>query len=85
AYGKVVAALVAEKSPRLTMIGSTTMGMDLAAWLAAKTGQEFVAFVSNLAVDDGELVATSQLYAGKMMAEVAPEGERLVAAVLAGA
>lgn len=85
AYGKVIATLVTEKSPRLTMVGSTTMGMDLGAWLAAKTGQDFVAYVSNLAVDGDTLVATSQLYAGKMMAEVAPEGEQLVAAVLAGA
>ncbi|MFQ5419493.1 MAG: electron transfer flavoprotein subunit alpha/FixB family protein [Anaerolineae bacterium] len=85
AYGKVIAALVAEKSPRLTMIGSTTMGMDLGAWLAAKTGQDFVAYVADLTAADGELVATSRLYAGKMTAEVAPEGERVVTAVLASA
>lgn len=85
AYGKVIAALVAEYAPRLTMIGSTTMGMDLAAWLAAKTNQSFVATVSDLAVEEGDLVATSRLFAGKMTAEVVPEGQQTVVAVLAGA
>jgi electron transfer flavoprotein alpha subunit len=84
AYSKVIAALVTEKSPRLTMIGSTTMGMDIGAWLAAKTNQQFVAYVADLAAADGDLVATSQLYAGKLTAEVALEGAS-VTAVLAGA
>jgi electron transfer flavoprotein alpha subunit len=83
-YGKIITALVADKAPRLTMIGSTSMGMDLAAWLAVKTGQEFIAFVSDLAAADGELLVTSRLYAGKIMAEVALGGAQLVAAVSAG-
>ncbi len=85
AYGRVLAALVEEKSPRLTMIGSTAIGMDLGAWLAAKTGQDFVAFVSDIAVEDGELVATSNLFAGKMSAEVEAGDDGVVTAVLAGA
>ncbi len=85
AYGKVIAALVAEKSPRLTMVGSTAMGMDLGAWLAAKTGQDFVAFVADIVADGGNLQATSNLYAGKMSAVVQAEGKQLVTAVLAGA
>ncbi len=85
AYGRVLAALVAEKSPRLTMIGSTAVGMDLGAWLATKTGQAFVAFVSDIAAEEGNLVVTSNLFAGKMSAEVEPEGDGVVTAVLAGA
>jgi len=85
AYGKVLEALIAEREPRLTIVGSTTMGMDLAAWLAAKTEAEFVAFVKDLAVSDGALVATSQLYSGKIMAEVEATKDRVITAVLAGA
>ena len=36
AYGKVIEALVKEKSPRLVMFGWTATGMDLAAWLSAR-------------------------------------------------
>ncbi|HFE66964.1 MAG TPA: electron transfer flavoprotein subunit alpha/FixB family protein [Chloroflexi bacterium] len=85
AYGRVLAALVEEKSPRLTMIGSTAVGMDVGAWLAAKTGQDFVAYVSDIALEDGELVATSNLFAGKMSAEVEAGDDGAVTAVLAGA
>ena len=85
AYGKVIADIVADKAPRLTMIGSTAVGMDLGAWLAAKLDQDFVAFVSDIAVDGGDLTVTSNLYAGKMTAVVQPEGEQVVTAVLAGA
>ena len=59
AYGKVVAALVEEKAPKVTMFGSTSMGMDLAAWLSAKNGQACLAYVNNLAFEGGALVATS--------------------------
>ena len=84
AYGNVAAALITEKSPRVTLVGSTSIGMDLGAWLAAKCGCDFVAYTSDLAVEDGDVVATSNLYAGKVSAEVVPAGDRIVAAVLAG-
>lgn len=85
AYGQTIAALVAEKSPKLTMFGNTSMGMDLAAWLSAKTGQPCLAYVNNLAVEDETLVATSQIYAGKMMADSVPDGNSAIVSVLAGA
>jgi electron transfer flavoprotein alpha subunit len=85
ASGKIVEALISEKSPRLTMIGSTSMGMDLAAWLSVKIGQPCVAYVNSLALDGDDLVATSQVYAGKMEAEVVPEGNSAIVTILAGA
>lgn len=84
AYGRVIAALVAEKSPRITMFGNTSQGMDLAAWLSAKTGQPCIAYVNNLAVEAGTLTATSQIYGGKIMAEATPDGDGVIVAVLAG-
>lgn len=85
AYGKVIMALVTERSPQLTMFSSTTVGMDLAAWLSVKSGQPCAAYVNGLAVEGSELVATSQVYAGKMEAETLPEGDRAIVTVLAGA
>jgi electron transfer flavoprotein alpha subunit len=85
AYGQVIAALVDEKTPKVTMFGNTSMGMDLAAWLSAKNGQPCIAYVNNLAIEDGTLVASSQLYGGKMMAESTPDEESVIVSVLAGA
>ena len=85
AWGKVVYELVVERSPRLTMFGSTSMGMDLAAWLSVKSGTPCVAYVNGLAVEGGQLAASSQVYAGKMKAEVLPVGDQAIVTILAGA
>ncbi len=84
AYGKVIEALVKEKSPRLVMFGWTATGMDLAAWLSARTGKPCVAYVKDVCVENGALVAMSQVYGGKMIAEVAPQGDIAIVACLAG-
>lgn len=85
AWGKVIMALTSERSPRLTMFGSTSMGMDLAAWLSVKTGKPCCAYVNGLEVQKNGLVATSQVYGGKMEAESSPEGDNVIVTVLAGA
>jgi electron transfer flavoprotein alpha subunit len=85
AYGKVIEALVTEKSPRLVMFGWTATGMDLAAWLSARTGKPCVAYARDLCIENGSLVVSSQVYGGKMLAEVAPEGDMAIVACVSGA
>ena len=84
AYGKVIEALVKEKSPRLIMFGWTATGMDLAAWLSARLGKPCVAYGRDLCIENGNLIVTSQVYGGKMIADVAPEGDMAIVACLAG-
>jgi electron transfer flavoprotein alpha subunit len=55
AYGKVIEALVKEKSPRLIMFGWTATGMDLAAWLSARLGKPCVAYGRDLCIENNEL------------------------------
>ncbi len=84
AYGKVIEALVREKSPRLVMFGWTVTGMDLAAWLSARTGAPCAAYAKDVRVEGGSLVVSCQAYGGKLTVEVAPEGEMAILACLAG-
>jgi electron transfer flavoprotein alpha subunit len=84
AYGKVIEALVKEKSPRLVLFGWTATGMDLAAWLSARTGKPCVAYAKDLCLENGALVVNSQVYGGKMLAEVAPQGNMAIVACVAG-
>ncbi len=84
AYGKVIEALIEEKSPRLVLLGWTATGMDLAAWLSARTGAPCVAYARDVCVEGGALVVNSQVYGGKMIAEVAPEGDMAIVACVAG-
>jgi electron transfer flavoprotein alpha subunit len=85
ACGKVIEALVQERSPRLVMFGWTATGMDLAAWLSARTGKPCVAYARDLCIENNSLVVNSQIYGGKMIAEVAPEGDLAIVACVAGA
>jgi electron transfer flavoprotein alpha subunit len=84
AYGKVVEAFVKEKSPRLVMFGWTAAGMDLAAWLSVRLGKPCVAYVKGISAEGGALVVSSQAYGGKLTAEIAPEGDLAIVAVLSG-
>lgn len=84
AYGKVIEALVKEKSPRLVMFGWTATGMDIAAWLSARLDKPCVAYARDVCIEDNSLVVNSQVYGGKMIAEVAPEGDMAIVACLAG-
>ncbi len=85
AYARVLTALIKEHRPRLVMIGNTSMGMDLAAGLSVTTGLPLIAYVNGLATEDGILVATSQIYGGKIQAEAVPDGEACIVSCLAGA
>jgi len=85
AYGRVLTALIKERSPRLVMLGNTSMGMDLGSGLSVTTGLPFIAYVNGLAAEGGALVATSQIYGGKIQAEAVPDGEACLVSCLAGA
>jgi len=61
AYGKVIEALVKEKSPKVVLFGWTITGMDLAAWLSARTGAPCVAYARDIRVEDGSVVVSSQV------------------------
>jgi electron transfer flavoprotein alpha subunit len=84
AYGKVIEALIKEKFPRLVMLGWTATGMDLAAWLSARLGKPCVAYGRDLCIENNELVVTSQVYGGKMIVDITPEGDMAIVACLAG-
>jgi electron transfer flavoprotein alpha subunit len=85
AYGRVLAALIKARRPRLVMVGNTSVGMDVGAGLSVTTGLPLIAYVNSLAAEGGMLLATSQIYGGKIQAEAAPEGEACIVSCLAAA
>lgn len=77
-------AVVAAKSPRVVMIGYTSMGMDLASSLAVGAGMAHAA--SCLSVEGGDTIqAVSQLYGGKMNVTTDLGAGGCVLSMLAGA
>ncbi len=83
-YERALAQVVEEHQPRLVLLGTTTAGLDLAASLSETWSAPLVSYVVGLELEGETLVATAQIYGGKLMAEVALDGEHAIAAVTAG-
>ncbi len=81
AYVKAMASLLGEHEPRLTLIANTTVGMDVAAGLSARAGVPLVAYCTEVAFEGDDVVATSQVFGGKLNAEVAVEGAAICSIV----
>ncbi len=67
----------------VVLVPYTSMGMDVASAMSAKSGTPLVSFCTSVKAGDG-LGATCQLYAGKIEADVEVDGDRAIFAVLAG-
>ncbi|MDE3089939.1 MAG: electron transfer flavoprotein subunit alpha/FixB family protein [Chloroflexota bacterium] len=85
AYKNALVELLKTRQPALTLIGNTSMGMDLAAGASAALGIPLVAYCNNLRVDGGKVIATAQIYGGKLLADAEASGNQLIVSVLAGA
>jgi len=84
AWEKALLHIANERQPRLVLIANSTIGMDLGAALSAGWNAPLVAYTVGLAADGGEIVATAQVYGGKLLAEVALTGDHGVCTVVAG-
>jgi electron transfer flavoprotein alpha subunit len=85
AHAAVLRALAQERTPRLMLFGATSMGMDLAALLAGSLRAPMAVNCTDLAIQDGRLIVTSQMCGGKLLCEAEVQGQPAVATVLSGA
>jgi electron transfer flavoprotein alpha subunit len=85
AHQRALAAVLAARRPRLTLVANTAMGMDLATGLSGALGWPLVAYCRDVRVDGERVRATSQIYGGKILAEAEIEGDAALVAMLAGA
>lgn len=84
-YQAVLSNLIAERKPVLTLVGHTGFGMDLAPSLAAKLDIPLITDCTDLELLDGKLLATRQMYGGKVIARVSvKEGGQPIATVRQG-
>ncbi|HEY3241533.1 MAG TPA: electron transfer flavoprotein subunit alpha/FixB family protein [Acidimicrobiia bacterium] len=83
-WERALAAVVDHVSPRLVLIANTTVGLDLAGALSATWDAPLVAYATGVTIEGGAVVATAQVYGGKLLAEAELAGDRGVVAVIAG-
>jgi electron transfer flavoprotein alpha subunit len=84
AWEKTLLHIVNERQPRLVLIANTTIGMDLGAGLSAAWGAPLVAYAVRIEADGSDIVATAQVYGGKLLADVAITGDKGICTVVAG-
>ena len=70
AYGPLAAQLAQERQPAVLIIGGSTRGRDLAAWIAADLNAGLVADGIEVAVEGDTVQVTRPVYAGKLLATV---------------
>ncbi len=84
AYEKALLHVLRERSPRLLLMSNGTIGMDQGAALSVLWDAPLAASVTGLAAEGDVAVATCQVLGGKVLAEVALDGERSICTVIAG-
>ncbi len=84
AHQRALAAVLRARTPRVTLVANTAMGMDLAAGLSGQLGWPLVAYCRDARLEDGRLRATSQIYGGKILAEAEVEAAHALLSILAG-
>ena len=70
-YKELLARLIQEHRPFLTLMGHTPWGMDFAPSLSIKTGYPLATDCVDILVEDGRPKAVRQIYAGKIFSRVA--------------
>jgi len=69
AYLKILTKLVAERKPRLMLLGETTIGGETASGLSIRSGLPLVTHCLKLTQSDAAIQYSSQIFAGKMLVE----------------
>ncbi|WP_053959136.1 electron transfer flavoprotein subunit alpha/FixB family protein [Sulfobacillus thermosulfidooxidans] len=85
AYEKVLSGIIEQVHPYITLMSNTTLGLDLGAGVAARENLPLIAYCSDLVINGDELVATCQVFAGKLMAEIRVPDQGAVLTVMPGA
>lgn len=74
AYGPLLAKLAQDRDPSVILIGATTRGRDLAAWVAARLDAGLVADGIEFKLEDETVKVTRPVYAGKLLSETFVKG-----------
>lgn len=81
-YAQVVADLLKKEEPSAFLLGCTIRGRDLAAQVAQKLNTGLVTDCTDIALENGQLVFTRPIYAGKAFMKVCcPEARPVMATI----
>jgi electron transfer flavoprotein alpha subunit len=85
AYLTVLSGLIGEKQPRAVLLGSTTIGSDIASGLSVKLNAPLISQCQQVVVEGNTIKAVSKICGGKIMAETElPEMTTLITMIPGG-
>lgn len=82
-YTNTLAAIIGRIEPAIVLVGATALGRDLAPRLAAQLDVGLASDCIALELDDGRLLGTRPIFAGKALAKVKLNGNPQLATVRA--
>ncbi|MGD9335640.1 MAG: electron transfer flavoprotein subunit alpha/FixB family protein [Desulfobacterales bacterium] len=74
AYTTVIADYINKKKPAVVILGASTQGKDLSARLSARLNAPLAMDCVAVRFEDNNLIATRPMYGGKILADVALDG-----------
>jgi len=77
-YAAIVSSVIKDKSPDLVLIGSTSMGVDIAGQVGASLNIPMVSYCNAIEAAGSGFKCTSQLYGGKLNSTVQVNGQAIV-------
>ncbi|HIC90284.1 MAG TPA: electron transfer flavoprotein subunit alpha/FixB family protein [Anaerolineae bacterium] len=80
-YATLMEQLIREQQPQIVLTGASTRGRDLSAAVAADMGIGLAPDCIELAIEDGNLVATRTVYSGNILATIHFKGTPQMASV----
>jgi len=83
-YQRVLVDLISANAPRAVLLGETSIGADVAGWLASRLTLPLVGYCRNLRVEGGALKYVSQICGGKIMAEGDLPGPQVLVTMVPG-
>jgi electron transfer flavoprotein alpha subunit len=80
-YAAALEATIGQSSPLVVLFGATSMGKDLSARVAAKTGASLFTDCTEISLDNGALKAVRPVYSGKVYVETVSKASIQMASV----
>lgn len=84
AYTAILAAHIAAANPKYVLFPHTYQTRDFAPKLAARFGKALLSDVTKLRVEEGKVIASRQLFQGKLTMDILPNGEPVFLSLQAG-
>jgi electron transfer flavoprotein alpha subunit len=81
AYTNVITDIIDRENPCVVILGASTQGKELSARIAARINAPLAMDCVAVQVEKGNLVVTRPMYGGKILADVALDGNPQIAAI----